>query len=97
MQIEAKGRKKELAEIERESKKGNRERILAEREANPHLSYGLGQNSLLIRVNTQTINKWITMKYVQFSCTLKMLTNNHSIYSIFIECIGQRCMDRKSF
>lgn len=60
--IQYKVKKKELSVIEKESKKGNQERIRAERDANPHLNYGLGHNSLLVRVNTQTINKWITMK-----------------------------------
>lgn len=59
----AKEEKKTKIQVEREAKKGNRERILAAREANSHIVYGVGHNTLLLRVNSQTINKWINMKY----------------------------------
>lgn len=59
---QAKAEKKERAAEEREAKKGNRERIRAERDANPHIVYGLGHNSIHLRINTQTMNKWINIK-----------------------------------
>lgn len=59
----AKEEKKTKIQEGREAKKGNRERILAAREANSHIVYGVGHNTLLLRVNSQTINKWINMKY----------------------------------
>lgn len=61
--MQAKAEKKTRIQEERESKKGNREKILAEREANPHIVYGVGHNTLLLRINSQTINRWINMKY----------------------------------
>lgn len=59
---QARAEKKELKEKERESKKGKRERILAERESNKHIVYGVGHNTLILRVNSQSINKWLNRK-----------------------------------
>lgn len=61
---EARAEKKHSKEVEKESKKGNRERIVAERHSNQHIVYGLGHNSPLLRVTSQTVNKWINSKYV---------------------------------
>lgn len=55
--------KKAKKEEVRESKKGNREKVIAERVSNPHIVYGLGHNSLMLRINKQTMNKWINHKY----------------------------------
>lgn len=58
-----KAEKKERTEKERESKKGRQEQILAERASNKHIVYGLGNNSLLLRINRQTLNEWRNRKY----------------------------------
>lgn len=62
---EAIAEKREKKKAEQKSKEGNRERVRAEREANQHLVYGLGRNSLLLRINTQTMTKWMNMKYIE--------------------------------
>lgn len=54
--------KKQKVQEEREAKSGNREMVRAAREANPHLVYALGHNSLMLRVNRQNINRWLNMK-----------------------------------
>lgn len=58
----AKGEKKDRTEEIRAAKKGTRERILAERAANDHIVYGVGHNSLLLRICRQTLNKWRNRK-----------------------------------
>lgn len=58
----AKFEKKERAEQVRDTKKGTRERILAERAANDHIVYGVGHNTLLLRICRQTLNKWRNRK-----------------------------------
>lgn len=58
----AKLEKKERAEQTREGKKGTRERVLAERTANEHIVYGVGHNTLLLRICRQTLNKWRNRK-----------------------------------
>lgn len=99
MNVQAKELKKELAEMERPIKRENRDRIRAERESNSHITYGLGHNSLLLRINPQTINKWINMKYVLFAYTrlYRILFNDRFTCSIFIECTRQGCMDNRLF
>lgn len=62
MRKNAKELQKAIADAEKEAKKGNRERIQAERSANPHIVYGLGHNSLHIRITSQIMNKWINVK-----------------------------------
>lgn len=59
---QSKAEKKERAKEESEAKKGNRERIIAERAANTHIVYGIGHNSLLLRICRQTLNKWRNRK-----------------------------------
>lgn len=54
--------KKLLNEQNREAKKDNRERVLAERRAEKHIVYGLGHNSLHIRITSQIMNKWMNIK-----------------------------------
>lgn len=64
--MKAKSEKKLWVQEQQGAKIGNREKILAERASNSHIVYGLGHNSLLLRVTNQTINKWINMKYDHF-------------------------------
>lgn len=59
---EAKAEKKERAEQRSEAKKDHRERVRAERAANEHIVYGLGHNSMLLRICQQTLNKWRNRK-----------------------------------
>lgn len=59
---EATAKKMKLREEKREANKGLRERIRAEREANPHIVYGLGHNSLHIRITNRVITKWLHSK-----------------------------------
>lgn len=54
--------KKERAKDQIEAKKEKHERTIAEREANEHIVYGLGNNSLLLRIGRQMINKWRNRK-----------------------------------
>lgn len=59
---EARAEKKELKELRRQLKEGTHERIIADRESNQHIVYGVGHNSILLRISPQTINKWLNMK-----------------------------------
>lgn len=54
--------KLERAENKRDLKKENRERVLSERAANKHIVYGIGHNSLYLRICQQTLNKWRNRK-----------------------------------
>lgn len=59
---EQKEEKKFRNQEEREAKKGNRERIHQERDVNQHMVYGLGHNSLHVRITGRTINKCLDRK-----------------------------------
>lgn len=59
---EARAEKKELNELRKPLNEMKRERILADRESNQHIVYGVGHNSILLRISPQTINKWLNMK-----------------------------------
>lgn len=59
---EAKAEKKERVALRSEASKDYRERVRAERAANEHIVYGLGHNSLLLRICRQTLNKWQNRK-----------------------------------
>lgn len=61
MQAKAEQKAEKIAEHEGKVKQGIK--IRAERAANSHIVYGVGHNSLILRVTKQTINKWINKKY----------------------------------
>lgn len=60
--VESKAKWKEVVAEERKAKIGTKERIQTERKTNQHIVYGLGHNSLMLRITKQTINKWYNRK-----------------------------------
>lgn len=62
IKADAKADKKSKKLEQVESKKSYHEQMKAERKANTHIVYGLGHNTLHLRINKQTINDWLNYK-----------------------------------
>lgn len=59
---EAKREQREIKAIRQAKQLENRTKMIEEREKNPHIYYGFGGDSLLLRIQPRTIAKWKNRK-----------------------------------
>lgn len=59
---EMKQKQRAIKAIKKAQSVETRTRTLEERQQNPHICYGLGENILMMRIRPATINKWLNRR-----------------------------------